>query len=165
VNPVTALQRQAGFTLIELMVVVAIAGIIAAIAIPNFLQYQAKSRQAEARVNLGGIFVAEAAFFAGSARYGGFPQIGFGLAGAANRYTYRSVSTDTTGAAAPQAGDTINAVIGTVEPEGVPGAASSVSGFTATAAANVDSDSIIDQWHVNDIRQDLRLPDMNDVGS
>ncbi|MGH7164743.1 MAG: type IV pilin protein [Nitrospiraceae bacterium] len=160
-----ALPRQAGFSLIELMVVVAIAGIIAAIAIPNFLQYQAKSRQAEARVSLGGVFVAEAAFFAGSARYGGFPQIGFGLAGAANRYTYRSVSTDATGTAAPQAGDTINAVIGTVDPEGVPGSASSVSGFTATAAANLDSDLIIDQWHVNDIKQGLRVPDMNDVGS
>ena len=49
------LKGQKGFTLIELMIVVAIIGILAAIAIPNFLQYQLKSRQAEAKTNLGAI--------------------------------------------------------------------------------------------------------------
>jgi type IV pilus assembly protein PilA len=44
-----------GFTLIELLIVVVIIGILAAIAIPNFLTYQLKSRQSEARTNLGGI--------------------------------------------------------------------------------------------------------------
>jgi type IV pilus assembly protein PilA len=49
------LRKQEGFTLIELMIVVAIIGILAAIAIPNFLRFQAKSKQAEAKTNLGAI--------------------------------------------------------------------------------------------------------------
>src|SRR5216683_2952731 len=53
-----------GFTLIELMIVVAIIGILAAIAIPNFMTYQAKARQSEAKVNLGGIFTTATSYFA-----------------------------------------------------------------------------------------------------
>ena len=56
------LKGQKGFTLIELMIVVAIIGILAAIAIPNFLQYQLKSRQAEAKTNLQAIKTSEVAF-------------------------------------------------------------------------------------------------------
>src|SRR5207244_5228464 len=59
-------RRQGGnvFTLIELMIVVAIIGILAAIAIPNFMTYQAKSRQSEAKVNLGGVFTTATSYFA-----------------------------------------------------------------------------------------------------
>jgi type IV pilus assembly protein PilA len=52
-------RKQEGFTLIELMIVVAIIGILAAIAIPNFLQYQMKSRQSEAKTNLMAIKTSE----------------------------------------------------------------------------------------------------------
>ena len=57
-----ALRKQEGFTLIELMIVVAIIGILAAIAIPNFLQYQMKSRQSEAKTNLQAIKTSEVSF-------------------------------------------------------------------------------------------------------
>jgi len=156
-------RNQAGFTLIELMIAVAIAALLAAIAIPTFMRYQARSRQAEGRTNLGAIFVSETAFFAGSGRYSGIPEIAFTLAGTTNRYTYRSVSTDANGAATPQPGDTINAAVGTVEAEGVPAAASSTTGFTATAAGNLDNDPTVDQWHVNDVKQGLQVADQNDA--
>ena len=58
-----------GFTLIELMIVVAIIGILSAIAIPNFARYQSKSRQAEAKIALASIYGGEKAFFAEYSAY------------------------------------------------------------------------------------------------
>lgn len=49
-------KNMQGFTLIELMIVVAIIGILAAIAIPNFIRFQARARQSEANTNLKSLF-------------------------------------------------------------------------------------------------------------
>jgi type IV pilus assembly protein PilA len=48
-------KNSKGFTLVELMIVVAIIGILAAIAIPNFRNYQMKAKTSEVKVNLGAI--------------------------------------------------------------------------------------------------------------
>jgi type IV pilus assembly protein PilA len=67
-----------GFTLVELMVVVAIIGILASVAIPNYNRFQAKSRQSEAKVNLAAIYTAEKAYAVEMSTYSGcLNSIGF----------------------------------------------------------------------------------------
>ncbi|WAM24818.1 type IV pilin protein PilA [Myxococcus sp. NMCA1] len=81
--------RNRGFTLIELMIVVAIIGILAAIAIPNFIKFQARSKQSEAKTNLKALYTAQKSFFSEKDRYSNFAnEIGFAPE-RGNRYAYR----------------------------------------------------------------------------
>jgi type IV pilus assembly protein PilA len=57
-------KRSKGFTLIELMIVVAIIAILAAIAIPQYRKFQLKSKTSEAKVNIGAIRTCEEAYAA-----------------------------------------------------------------------------------------------------
>ncbi len=82
-------RKLKGFTLIELMIVVAIIGILAAIAIPNFIKFQARSKQGEAKTNLKSLFTAQKTYFAEKDTYSSLMgTIGFSPE-RGNRYAMR----------------------------------------------------------------------------
>ena len=146
-----------GFTLIELMIVVAIIGILAAIAIPNFMTYQAKARQSEAKVNLGGVFTTATSYFAENNTFSvSANALGYKPAGNVRYAIYYG----TTGAAGsivvPGTQNKITAPCSTVAPAVAPVPAGAtgggLNGFTAGAVGNIDSDSVCDEWEINDLR-------------
>lgn len=82
------MMQSKGFTLIELMIVVAIIGVLAAIAIPNYMNYQCKAKQSEAKSNLGSIRTMQEAYRAEHDTYANnTADIGFDTQGDA-RYDY-----------------------------------------------------------------------------
>jgi len=146
------LQEKKGFTLIELMIVVAIIGILAAIAIPNFLKYQAKSKQSEAKTNLKGIFTAEIAYFGEQNKYSpNFTEIGFALAGnKAKAYDFTLDDSTWIGAVTAAGGTVADATSWTdanTSLDYTP--ATGTYAFTAGACGNIDADGDIDGWVIN----------------
>ncbi len=160
-------RKKGGFTLIELMIVVAIIGILAAIAIPNFIRFQAKSKQSEAKTNLKAIFTAQKAYFGEKDKY----QVNFTVIGfdpeAGNRYSYGmatgcAAAVDATPTArragatagcigqdalkfptAPTAGDAVNAVGVNPTLADCPNCY-----FNASAIGNIDNDPEGDTWGI-----------------
>jgi type IV pilus assembly protein PilA len=128
------MQRgQKGFTLIELMIVVVIIGILAALAIPRFMRATTKSKQSEARQVLKQIYTMQRAYRqeynaywvpAGPASAVAAQQSAFGRIGvdimATARYTFTMVAAAAT--------------------------------FTATATSGIlDDDATLDVWTIDEV--------------
>jgi prepilin-type N-terminal cleavage/methylation domain-containing protein len=94
--------HQSGFSLVELMVVVAIIGVLSSLAVPRFKVFQAKSRQAEAKANLSHIYTLEQSYLGDNDKYVSLVNacsnndLGFTLDCSAARYDYTVTATATT---------------------------------------------------------------------
>jgi type IV pilus assembly protein PilA len=161
------------FTLLEIMIVVAVIAVLAAIAIPNFLRFQARTKQAEAKTNLRALFTAEKSYYAEKDAFvTNGATAGWGPEGA-NRYRYQLTNVCTTLWTRPNAPpangyDCITEDTSRFNPAGlgpvavtvtlvagapvasfsVPGVVGTCPdcGFMASAEGNLDNDTKLDDW-------------------
>ena len=174
---IRTLLEETGFTLVELMVVVAIIGVLAAVAVPNYQRFQAKARQTEARSNLSNIRAVEISYAVDASTFTScLANIGFSIPTSAIKYytsgfssgltgcgpgggalcnlMYQSTSATSTGSCVE--GDSINMFLANVQgggPKATTPTGSSMSNvaFTAKALGSIDSKTAtIDVWTVSE---------------
>jgi type IV pilus assembly protein PilA len=146
-----------GFTLIELMIVVAIIGILAMIAIPNFIKFQCRAKQSEAKSNLKALFQAQKSYFAEYDEYSELNTIGFAPE-PGNRYTYCNTPANCRGcelgidSGFPRAMcNGVGAVeVGCTTPPGITRAEAANDMFTSCATGNIDNAEDKDAWRMTD---------------
>ncbi|HEX2978259.1 MAG TPA: prepilin-type N-terminal cleavage/methylation domain-containing protein [Candidatus Babeliales bacterium] len=90
-------QKCRGFTLIELMIVVAIVAFLSMVSMPSFFRFLAKAKRTEAYMNLGTLYLAEKAYWAENGKYttqligkegAGWQPEGYSGGGANERFYY-----------------------------------------------------------------------------
>lgn len=119
-----------GFTLIELMIVVVIIGVLAAMAIPRFMSVSTKNKQAEAKLILKQIYVNQRAYRQAGVSY----YVPAGPASANDPNAFRELTIEI----GPTAKYTYT-IAGDAE------------GFTATATSSIlDDDPVLDVWQIDD---------------
>ena len=84
-----------GFSLVELMIVVAIIGVLASLAVPKFQIFQAKAKQSEAKNNLSHIYTLEQTYFGDNDTFVAFTAV----AGVTNLLGFSTQGGNATGAA------------------------------------------------------------------
>ena len=121
-------KNSKGFTLIELMIVVVIIGILAALAIPRFMRSTTKAKMSEARQLLKQVYTMQRAFRQEN-----------------NTYTLNGA---TASAAAPNAFAAIGVEVGASARYSYAMVAA-VNTFTCTATADLDDDATVDTWTID----------------
>ena len=123
------IKNRQGFTLIELMMVVVIIGILAALAIPRFMTAGAKSKQAEAKEILKQVYTMERSYFVEH-----------------EEYCLNGVTADSDN---PDAFSVLAIEIMPPARYSYTIAVPNQFEFTCTATANIDDDDAIDTWRVD----------------
>jgi type IV pilus assembly protein PilA len=91
-NFMASRKKNEGFTLIELLVVIIIIGILAAIALPSFLNQANKAKQSEARTYVGTLVRTQQAYYLENSEFtNSFDELAKPVAGETTNYSYRMV--------------------------------------------------------------------------